>query len=153
MPVKKTTTKVAAKKTVAKKTTAAKRPVAKKVVKKVATKKIEIRKPSVIVETKKTTKASTCIFKQEWTIKILFVLLLLWNLVFGVLNFMKQDSALELEEMKVGGHDNFVKVMQLYESNFYKEQQSAAIQQFMGQANQPAQQQAAPQIENLAPAE
>ncbi len=133
MPVKKTTTKAPAKKTVAKKTTAVKKTVAKKVVKKVATKKIEIKRPSVIVETKKTTKASTCIFKKEWTMRIIFVLLLLWNLVFGVLNFMKQDSALKLEEMKVGGHDNFVKVMQLYESDFYKEQQNAAIQQFMAQ--------------------
>jgi hypothetical protein len=46
---------------------------------------------------------------------------------------MKQDSSLKLEKMKVGGHDNFIKVMQLYESDFYKEQQSAAIQQFMAQ--------------------
>ncbi len=133
MPVKKTTTKTPAKKTVAKKTTAVKKPVAKKVVKKVATKKINIKMPSVTVETKKTTKASTCIFKKAGTMKVLFILLLLGNLIFGVLNFMKQDSALKLEEMKVGGHDNFVKVMQLYESDFYKEQQNAAIQQFMAQ--------------------
>ena len=132
MPVKKTTTKAPAKKTVAKKTTAAKKPVVKKVAAK-SVRKIEIKKPSVIVETKKTTKASTCIFKKEWTMRIIFVLLLLGNLIFGVLNFMKQDSALKLEEMKVGGHDNFVKVMQLYESDFYKEQQNAAIQQFMAQ--------------------
>ncbi len=46
---------------------------------------------------------------------------------------MKQDSALELEEMKVGGSQNFEKVMELYESDFYKEQQTAAIQQFMAQ--------------------
>ncbi len=136
MPVKKTTTKAPAKKTVAKKTTAAKKPVAKKVVKKVAAKsvrKIEIKKPSVTVETKKTTNSSNCVFKKRGTMKVIFVLLLLGNLIFGVLNFMKQDSALKLEEMKVGGHDNFVKVMQLYESDFYKEQQNAAIQQFMAQ--------------------
>ena len=127
MPVKKTETK---------KTTAVKKPVAKKTftkTTKTVAKKIEIKKPTVIVETKKTNNDSACVFKKAWTMKIIFILLLLWNLVFGVLNFMKQDSALELEEMKVGGHDNFVKVMQLYESDFYKEQQSAAIQQFMAQ--------------------
>lgn len=121
------------KKTIVKKTTAVKKPAVKNVVKKIATKKINIKKPSVIVETKKTTKVSTCIFKKEWTIRIIFVLLLLGNLIFGVLNFMKQDSALDLEKMKVGWSENFSKVMQLYESDFYKEQQSAAIKQFMAQ--------------------
>ena len=77
--------------------------------------------------------------KSEWFMKGLFMVLLLLNLVFGVLNFMKQDSALKLEEMKVGWSVNFEKVMQLYESDFYKEQQSAAIQQFMGQSNNPTQ--------------
>ncbi len=118
MPVKKTTTKKAV----------AKKPVAKKAV----AKKIAVKKPSVTVEVKKTQKAVTCT-KQEWFMKILFVVLLLLNLVFGILNFMKQDSALDLEEMKVGWSENFSKVMQLYESDFYKEQQSAAIKQFMAQ--------------------
>ncbi len=132
MPVKKITTK----KTVSKKP-AAKKVVAKKttnkfVTKKVVAKKIAVKKPSVTVEVKKTQRSVTTT-KQEWFMKILFVVLLLLNLVFGILNFMKQDSALDLEEMKVGWSENFSKVMQLYESDFYKEQQSAAIKQFMAQ--------------------
>lgn len=129
MPVKKTTTKKtttkkpAAKKTVKK--TVAKKPIAKKV----TVKKAVAPKPNVVVETKKTKKGKDC----NSFMTIIFVILLLLNLVFGVMNFMKQDSALELEKMKVWGQENFEKVMQLYESDFYKEQQSAAIQQFMGQ--------------------
>ena len=132
MPIKKTTIKKAtAKKPVAKKVVA-KKATNKFATKKVVTKKVTVKKPSVIVEVKKTPKTVTCT-KQEWFIKILFVVLLLLNLVFGILNFMKQDSALDLEEMKVGWSENFSKVMQLYESDFYKEQQSAAIKQFMAQ--------------------
>lgn len=122
MTVKKTTTKKAA----------VKKPAAKKATNKFVTKKVVAKKPSVIVEVKKTQKTVTCT-KQEWFMKILFVVLLLLNLVFGILNFMKQDSALDLEKMKVGWSENFSKVMQLYESDFYKEQQSAAIKQFMAQ--------------------
>lgn len=127
MTVKKTTTKKAAVKK-----PAAKKMVAKKATNKFVTKKVVAKKPSVIVEVKKTQKTVTCT-KQEWFMKILFVVLLLLNLVFGILNFMKQDSALDLEKMKVGWSENFSKVMQLYESDFYKEQQSAAIKQFMAQ--------------------
>jgi hypothetical protein len=49
---------------------------------------------------------------------------------------MKQDSSLKLEEMKVGGPQNLEKVMKLYKSDFYKEQQNSAIQQFMEQSAQ-----------------
>ncbi len=126
MPVKKTTTK---------KATTAKKPAVKKfTTKKPVAKKAAIKKPTVIVETKKTEKNTNCTTKNcKGFISILFVVLLLLNLLFGVLNFMKQDSALELEKMKVGGSENFEKVMELYESDFYKQQQSAAIQQFMAQ--------------------
>ncbi len=140
MPVKKTTAstdKSKAKKTVAHKTTTAHKTTAKKHVAHKATThathKVAAKHPTVTVETKKTTKSHGCIMKSEWFMKWLFMVLLLLNLVFGVLNFMKQDSALELEEMKVGWSANLEKVMQLYESDFYKEQQSAAIQQFMAQ--------------------
>ncbi|HKL44550.1 MAG TPA: hypothetical protein VJ892_04735 [Candidatus Absconditabacterales bacterium] len=126
MPVKKTTKKNATnnKKPVAKKTTAK-----KTTSKNVVAKKVSKPKTNVIVETKKTKKSKSC----TSLMTIIFVVLLLLNLVFGVLNFMKQDSALELEKMKVGGQENFEKVMELYESDFYKEQQAAAIQQFIAQ--------------------
>lgn len=122
MPVKKTTAKK----------TNAKANRQKSVTKKATTKKADIKsvaKPNVVVETKKTKKWKTC----TSLMTILFVVLLLLNLVFGVLNFMKQDSSLELEKMKVGWQENFEKVMELYESDFYKQQQTAAIQQFMMQ--------------------
>ena len=131
MPVKKTTTKTAAKKTTATKKVTAKKPVTKKF----ATKKPVAKKPAVIVETKKTNNTSTCTLKHNNLMRLLFIVLLLWNLVFGLLVFMKQDSALKLEEMKVWWHENFEKVMELYNSDFYKQQQTAAIQQFMWQAN------------------
>lgn len=126
MPVKKTMTK---------KATTTKKPVVKKITtKKPVTKKVAIKEPSVIVEIKKTEKNTNCVMKScEWFMKILFVVLLLLNLLFGILNFMKQDSALELEKIKVGGSENFEKVMELYESDFYKQQQGTAIQQFMEQ--------------------
>jgi len=135
MPVKKTTT---AKKPVAHKTTTTKKPVAHKVAaKKPATHKSfahkAVAKHSVVVETKKTKKDTGCVLKNAKCMKTLFIVLLILNLVFGVLNFTKQDSSLKLEEMKVWGSENLEKVMKLYKSDFYKEQQNAAIQQFMGQ--------------------
>ncbi len=122
MPVKKTTKKTA---------TNTKKPVAKKktATKSVATKKTTSPKKNVIVETKKTKKWKNCMS----IMTIIFVVLLLLNLVFGILNFTKQGSALELEKMKVGWQENFEKVMDLYESDVYKEQQTAAIQQFIAQ--------------------
>jgi len=116
MPVKKTTTK---------------KPIAKKVVTKTATKTAIVR-PTVVVETKKTNNAKKSSFKgTEWIIKLSILLLLLLNLVFGILNLVKKDSVLKLEALKVGGTENLEKVVELYNSNSYKEQQTAAIQQFM----------------------
>lgn len=139
MPVKKTTTK----KPVAKKTTTTHKTTAAKTVEHKATKApthvhhdATAKHAAVVVETKKTNKHDDCSVKWKSCMKKLFVLLLLLNLVFGVLNFMKQDSSLKLEEMKVGWPANFEKVMKLYNSDFYKEQQGSAIQQFMAQSEQ-----------------
>jgi len=143
MPVKKTTTKTAVKKTTATK----KATVKKTATKKFATKKTAIKKPSVIVETKKTNNTTACVLKHDNLMKLLFIVLLLWNLVFWLLVFMKQDSALKLEEMKVWWHENFEKVMELYNSDFYKQQQTAAIQQFMWQANWQQVQQVQPELQ------
>lgn len=137
MPVRKITEK----KPVAHKTTAHKKTIGKKpVTHKTTTHKAVAKHPNVIVETKKTTKDTGCVLTWTKFIKTLFIVLLLLNLVFGVLNFMKQDSSLKLEEMKVWGSENLEKVMRLYQSDFYKEQQSAAIQQFMAQNEQQPQQ-------------
>ncbi len=119
MPVKKTV----------KKTTAAKKPVAKKVVSKPTTQKVD--KPTVVVETKKTNTATKCVNSFEKIMKVVILWLLVLNLVFALLNVFKKDSALKLEELKVGGSENLKKVVELYNSDTYKEQQTAAIQQFM----------------------
>jgi hypothetical protein len=88
MPVKKTTTKKAA----------AKKPAIKKVTVK-KTFKSTATKPNVVVETKKTQTSKTK--KCDSMMKILITILLLLNLVFGLLNLFKSDSALQLEELKV----------------------------------------------------
>lgn len=121
MPAKKTSTKRPAsrtKKTVAKKT---------------AVSSVS-KKPNVVVETKKTKSASGCSFKWfEWFMKILILVLLLWNLLISALSFVKKDWAIELEELKVWGSENFEKVIELYNSDMYKAQQKAAIEQFAWQ--------------------
>jgi hypothetical protein len=86
----------------------------------------------VTVETKKTNNTEKCNFKgTEWIIKFSIIALLVLNLIFGVLNLTKKDSALKLESLKVGGVENLEKVIDLYNSDIYKEQQTAAIQQYM----------------------
>jgi hypothetical protein len=101
MPVKKTTTK----KTATAKSTnkAVKKPATKKVTKKPisATKPAVTKKVDVIVETKKTNKGDCSMKKCGGFMKALFIILLLLNLLFAVLNFAKKDSAIAIEEMKV----------------------------------------------------
>ncbi len=132
MPTKKTNAKWFAAANVAKASTRKSAAKKKTTTTKKPAKKMAAKKPTVVVETKKTTSKSTCEYGGK-LMKILLIILLLWNLVFGILNFVKHDSALKLEKMKVGWPENFEKVMELYNSDFYKEQQSAAIQQFMAQ--------------------
>lgn len=136
MPVKKTVStkksvaKKPATKTVAKKTTSTKKPIAKKpIVKATATKAT---KPSVRVEVKKTTPTNTCCSANCGQImKIIIPVLLVLNLLFALFFFFKKDSALKLEELKVGGIENMKKVEQLYNSDLYKDQQTSAIDQFL----------------------
>jgi len=132
MPTKKTNAKWFAAANAAKASTRKSAAKKKTTTTKKPAKKMAAKKPTVVVETKKTTSKSTCEYGGK-LMKILLIILLLWNLVFGILNFVKHDSALKLEKMKVGWPENFEKVMELYNSDFYKEQQSAAIQQFMAQ--------------------
>ncbi len=128
MPVKKTFKKTTTK------TSFAKKPVAKKSpAKKASTvKRTVVKKPSVIVETKKTNPtskpaASSC----NKVVRVFVFVLLILNLAFGILNLIKKDGAMQLEELKVWGSENMTKVIQLYNSETYKSQQAAAIQQFM----------------------
>ncbi|MFA7718152.1 MAG: hypothetical protein WC875_05540, partial [Candidatus Absconditabacterales bacterium] len=65
----------------------------------------------------------------------LVVLLLVLNLLLLVyIAFFKRDS-LRLESLKVGGPENMTLVQQLYQSDSYKQQQTAAIQQVLDQMN------------------
>ena len=123
MPVKKTVKK-----------TTIKKPVAKKVVAKSAI-KTSIAKPTVFVETKKTNNSKCCVFNgSDWIIKLLIVILLLLNLILGAFNLFKKDSALKLEELKVGWAENLEKIIeQIWESDYYIEQQSMALEQTLVQ--------------------
>lgn len=111
MPIKKTV----------KKTSISKNPV----------KKTTISNSNVVVETKKTNTTSKCSNNLEKIMKIVILWLLSLNIIFALLNVFKKDSALKLEELKVGGPENMKKVVELYNSDIYKEQQTAAIQEFM----------------------
>jgi len=55
------------------------------------------------------------------------------TLVFNVLSFVKKDSAINIETLKVGGKQNMQEVKKLYESENYKNQQKQAIEQALSQ--------------------
>lgn len=59
--------------------------------------------------------------------------ILLITLVFNVLSFVKKDSAINIETLKVGGKQNMQEVKKLYESENYKNQQKQAIEQALSQ--------------------
>lgn len=66
----------------------------------------------------------------------LAVIVILWIiLVLNVLSFGKKDSARNLETVKVGWVENMQAVQELYKSESYKAQQSAAIDQALAQIN------------------
>jgi len=110
-----------------KKTTSVKTPIAKKSF----SKTIHTNpKSDVVVETKKT---NTTNKNFEKIMKNVILILIVLNLIFTLFNFFSKDSALKLEELKAGWAENLQKVMELYNSDTYKEQQTAAIQQFMMQ--------------------
>ena len=108
-----------------------KKTVKKAVITKKPVEKTAIAKSNVVVETKKTNTTNKCSNNFEKIMKILILGLIALNLIFGLVNLLQKDSALKLEELKVGGSENLQKVMELYNSDMYKEQQTAAIQQFM----------------------
>ena len=56
-------------------------------------------------------------------------------LVLSILSFFRKDSARNLETTKVGGVENMAAVQELYKSDSYKAQQSAAIDQALAQIN------------------
>lgn len=65
----------------------------------------------------------------------LVIVILAATLVLSILAFFRKDSARNLETTKVGGIENMAAVQELYKSDSYKAQQSAAIDQALAQIN------------------
>jgi hypothetical protein len=70
-------------------------------------------------------------FKKKNYLLVLIILLVMF--VLNLLSFFKTDTSWELETLKVGGSDNMKLVQQLYESESYIAQQTAAIDQALAQ--------------------
>ena len=64
---------------------------------------------------------------------IIIIISLCLILILNILSLFKKDSALKLEELKVGGPENMKLVEQLYSSETYISQQTAAIEQALAQ--------------------
>ena len=66
---------------------------------------------------------------------VIVIAILLIMLILNVLSFFKKDSAWNLETIKVWGVENMELVKELYNSESYKAQQGAAIDQALAQIN------------------
>ena len=140
-----------AKKTVSKKTTkkvatpTAKKPTVKSVA---ATKVVETKKPTVVVETKKTDRCEcgdncncgtsrNCCCKCGCIRKIVILLLILANLVIACLNLCNlsnKKSAWNLEALKVGWQGNLEKLNnELYSNPTYIQAQKESIDAYLEQ--------------------
>ncbi len=69
---------------------------------------------------------------------VLVIAILLVMLVLNILSFFRKDSARNLETVKVGWVENMEAVQELYKSDSYIAQQSAAIDQALSQINMAA---------------
>jgi hypothetical protein len=65
--------------------------------------------------------------------RLLVIVILLIMLVLNVLAFSKKDTAWDLEVIKVGGEENMKAVQELYKTDSYVSQQTAAIDQALAQ--------------------
>ncbi len=69
---------------------------------------------------------------------IIIVFIILWIiLVLNVLSFFRKDNTRNIETIKVGGVENMESVQELYNSESYVSQQSAAIDQQLSKINRP----------------
>lgn len=99
------------------------------------------KKHDVIVETKKTNNTCSTSCKCSW--HIILIVLLVLNLIVGIAALLKTNSPWDIETMKVGGKENMNMVKQLYNTDIYKAQQKATIEQVLQQFQQGAQWQVA----------
>lgn len=61
---------------------------------------------------------------------------IIWLLLLLCFTLTFRNETKSLEVLKVGGIDNYNKLVELYESDIYKEQQSKAVLQFEAQLKQ-----------------
>lgn len=146
MPVKKAPVKKAAteKKTTAVKKAPAKvvsKPISKTVEKKIETKSVEVKKPHVVVETKRTDSCS-CGSECEcgWKcccMKSIISILILINFILAIILCVRtvKTNAWKIETTKVGWRENMEKVIKLYESDYYVSAQSDSIDAYLSQIN------------------
>lgn len=69
-------------------------------------------------------------FKKNWMTlptNTLIIALLVLNLIVWLAGFAKEDGALKLEKLRAGWAENFAAIMDFYESDTYKKQQSDSI--------------------------
>ena len=69
-------------------------------------------------------------FKKNWMAlptNTLIIALLVLNLIVWLAGFAKEDGALKLEKLRAGWAENFAAIMDFYESDTYKKQQSDSI--------------------------
>lgn len=88
-------------------------------------------KGDVIVETKNMGEA--CCACRGKVVHLIVIILLIINIIIGLAVLCKSNSSWNIEEMKVGGRENMRMVKQLYNSDVYKAQQKATIQQVLQQ--------------------
>lgn len=59
------------------------------------------------------------------------------NIVISIITLAKPDGAMKLEELRAWGAENFAQILEFYESDAYKEQQTQWIQQALWQTAEP----------------
>jgi len=148
MPVKKAPVKKAAtqKKVTAEKKAPAKvvaKPISKTVEKKIEPKTVEMKKPHVVVETKRTDSCSCdskCECGCKCCIKSIISILILINLILAIILCVRtvKTNAWKIEAAKVGWKQNMEKVIKLYESDYYVSAQAESIDSYLSQISDTA---------------
>lgn len=96
-------------------------------------KKIVAKKPTITVETKKMTENECCCGPRHHHVgKWFMILLLVINILLTVCVLGQQKR---IESMRVGGHENYKMLQQVFKSDGFKVQQAQQIQQALQMYN------------------